>query len=157
MDTKINKEAATQWIRKHKVVTVVLLLLFLIGIGSMTQSSSDTPSVQAPATPSLAVGDTGYLYEKGSLTQAIEVATTKDNFDQLISLAVAGDTLGMAKMVMDEQAFLVDPGTQVKVIGISFPDVYEVRVLSGQYYSQSGWLPGEFVSHTKISSGTAAH
>ena len=115
-------------------------------IGSIDSSSSSSQVAPAQTQRNLAVGDTGYLYEGGSLTQEIEVATTKDNLGQLIQLAVANDTLGMAKMIQDGQAFLADPGTQVKVIDISFPDAYEVRILSGQYYSESAWMPGEFIS-----------
>ena len=82
-----------------------------------------------------------------------ELLGSLDLFDKTLTTDFANDTLGMAKMVMDGQAFIADPGTQVRVIDISFPDAYEVRILSGQNYSQSGWLPGEFISHTKLSLG----
>jgi hypothetical protein len=142
-------------------VVLVAVIGSVAGSNSSSSSSPGSSSQTAPApTPteaSLAVGDTGYLYEGGSLTQKIEVSTTKDNMGQLIQLAIADDTLGMAKMVLDGQAFIADPGTQVRVIDISFPDAYEVRIMSGQNYSQSGWLPGEFISHTKLSSSTTVH
>ncbi len=129
---------------KKLIYTLIgsVVLLILISIGT---SGSSAPSTPAPQIDSVSVGETGYLESSAS---NVLVATTKDNLDEIVKLSVANDTEGLAQMTLDGDAYIVDQGTQVRVIDTTI-GTREVRILEGKQYGKSGWVPVEFVKKTK--------
>ncbi len=121
------------------IVGVIAVIAFIGNLGgSSSPSSTSTP---APST-SVAIGENGYLRNSAN---PIMVPISKSIFDETMKLSVAGDTAGLARMVVAGEILMVDNGTQVKVIDKNFAST-EVRIMSGKNYGESGWVPMEFVS-----------
>jgi hypothetical protein len=97
----------------------------------------DAAREKAPTAPQVDV-----LHVPGQPKVLLGVTERAEN--RLTQLAVAGDTLGMAQMTLDGDAFIVEDGTQVLVIrpGIL---ISEVRILEGDEAGRSGWVPAEWV------------
>lgn len=117
-----------------------IAILFFIGSigGGSSSSTPTTPSTSSSA----AIGDTAYLRASAS---PIMVPVDKTAFDRTMQLSVAGDTTGLARMVVAGDILTVDNGTQVKVISKDYTKT-EVRIMSGDHTGESGWVPMEFVS-----------
>lgn len=148
------------WFMRHKIITVILVLIFgsiiLSNIGSYideaeksqngvgTSNNTDVNSVSSKG-DNLHVGDLGYIkINNGSLL----VSPNKSDAEEVIKLSVAKDNLGVAKMVVDGRTMLVDSETQIRVIDTDW--LYtNVRIMEGKYYGESGWLPNEFVFRNK--------
>lgn len=110
---------------------------------------SPSPSTEQPAPPPKQrsekevrnVGSEARLIvDSGTVLVAADEAAYK----RFLTLAVADDTLGIADMVMQGQAFLVPNGTKVKVIDSGFAR-REVRILEGEHFGRSGWVAYEFL------------
>ena len=121
------------------IIGLGVIVMILSNSGGSSSSSSSTPT---PPVSQVLIGDTAYLK---SSADPILVPITKDYFDRTMQLSVAGDTTGIAQMVLDGQVLPVKNGTTVKVIGEGFSSS-EVRIMSGDYIGQSGFVPNEFVS-----------
>lgn len=93
-------------------------------------------SSAAPTSPRVNVGENGRLKDPGWL------AVTREGNERLEQLIVAGDTVGIAKMVESFQVLLPGGGTKVLVIDRGVFD-REVRVLEGPYAGRSGWINSE--------------
>ena len=104
--------------------------------------SSSSPAPSAP-TSTVAIGETGYLR---SSADPILVPISKALLDRTTQLAVAKDTMGISEMVLNGEILPVKNGTQVRVIDAGWTSV-EVRIMSGDYAGQSGWVPTEFVKN----------
>ena len=157
------EEKKSQYSRSQ--FTTIIVLLCVIGFTfiymfSGSAAPSATPEAQtAPATPEaqtapsvtdLPVGYSGYLLLTNNPSGVILAGASKENSDQLMKLVLADDTVGMQKMVEDGEVYELDPNTQVKIIDATYaPEgLYQVRIISGSYYSQSAWVSGEFISQT---------
>ncbi len=139
--------------KKLKVLLGVLAFsLFIVfisgGFSPSTNTSADVAS--GPATPvveKLNVGEEGYVSVGTSTTKVVLMGGTKEDYEEMFKLIIARDDLGVSKMVLDGRVLMVEPGTKVKVIGTKIGS-REVRIMSGKYLSQSGWVPNEMVHRT---------
>lgn len=122
-------------------VLVFIVILFVIGSSGNSKPSTTTASTPPPSS-SAAIGDTAYLRNSHS---PIMVPVDKTAFNRTMQLSVAGDTTGLARMVVAGDILTVDNGTQVKVISKDYTST-EVRIMSGDHIGESGWVPMEFVS-----------
>jgi len=75
----------------------------------------------------------------------VVVAVDEAAYKRFATLAYANDTLGIADLVLQGQAFTVSSGTRVKVIDRGF-ERREVRIIEGESFGRSGW-----VTHTLVS------
>lgn len=67
------------------------------------------------------------------------VCHEKRCLDEFTKSAVAGDKFGTVAPLLEGQAFVVDSGTEVLVIGQGF-EVREVRIESGDMLGRKGWV-----------------
>ena len=125
-----------------KVILVVIAIMLIVAVSGCSSSSTSNTTVQ-PASTSINISDNVILDEGVSTAKIVIVATTQANLDEIIKLSIAKDDLGIAKMIVDGQAFMVDRGTQARVIDEAY-GVRQVRIMSGDYYGESGWVPMEF-------------
>lgn len=104
-----------------------------------TSSSSPQPSRRS----SIRAGDIAIITAGGDTPVAI--GADRKSYSRLVDLAVAGDTEGMMLMVIAGDAMLVDAGTECRVIGVEaiLLNLYEVRILEGEYELRSGIVAGE--------------
>ncbi|MBD3671996.1 MAG: hypothetical protein HUJ26_00595 [Planctomycetaceae bacterium] len=91
----------------------------------------------------LIIGDTGILYLEGQ--ERIPVGISKDAFDRLMKLSVAGDREGQKEMLyLSPEIILVDSGTKIRVIDTSI-STCEIRILDGEYSGRSGFTNCNFL------------
>ena len=124
------------------IVGVIAILAF---IGSMSGDKSSTLVATTASTttpPSAAIGDTAYLRASAD---PIMVPINQTAFDQTVKLSVAGDTAGLARMVVAGEIMTEHNGTRVKILDKNFTST-QVRIMSGNDTGESGWVPKEFVS-----------
>lgn len=95
-----------------------------------------TPS-PLPSTPRHPVGSDVTLSEG---TGEVIVVVSEAAFQEMVKLAVANDTRGLAQMVVRGQAFLVPDGTRAKIIDRGF-ERRRVRILLGPQRDADGWVP----------------
>lgn len=139
---------------RSTIGTILIVIFCLIVISALFRScagGSSTPSTIIPkeaapkvVTPAQAtVGDNVTLDSGNQSSKIVVVAVTKTDLDELTRLSVAGDNVGFAKVIADGRAFMVDKGTKAKVIDQGMY-VRQVRIMAGDYYGESGWVPMEF-------------
>ena len=127
------------------VIFCIIVILMLIGKYVAGPSTPDAtvpkevaPKVVAPA--QVTVGD-NVTIDCGS--ELVIVAVTKADLDEITRLSIAGDNLGIATMIADGNAFMVNKGTKARVIERGLY-TRRVRIMDGDYYGESGWVPMEF-------------
>jgi hypothetical protein len=113
------------------VVILSLLVVGGIGLSQISWPSSSTPSV----------GDEVLIEEEGLAT--IIVARDIETFNELTDSAVAGDDIGYAAAAL-AGGFVVPSGTRALVIDLGFGRT-RVRILSGEYLGEVGWVPSEWL------------
>ena len=132
-----------------KLFSIAVIAVIIIGViisfsSNQNSQNSQNSTVQPVSTStSISIGDNVILDEGVSTAKVVIVATTQANLDEIIKLSNAGDDLGIAKMIVDGYAFMVDRGTQARIIDTAMY-VRKVRIMSGDYYGESGWVPFEF-------------
>lgn len=105
-------------------------------------SITKTTPAPPPVTP-VNIGDNVILDEGSDFNNSVLLSTTTANCDEVSKLIVVGDKVGITEMIMNGQCFFVDKGTQALIIDGGFT-LFQVRIMSGDYYGSSGWLPHEF-------------
>jgi hypothetical protein len=129
-----------------KLFSIAVIAVIIIGViisFSSNQNSQNSTVQPVSTSTSISIGDNVILDEGVSTAKVVIVATTQANLDEIIKLSNAGDDLGIAKMIVDGYAFMVDRGTQARIIDTAMY-VRKVRIMSGDYYGESGWVPFEF-------------
>ena len=89
------------------------------------------------------IGGTGVLRIPGQ--DNVLVAVSNAAHDRMIELAVAGDDVGTAQLVLAGQAYVVPAGTSVRVIDRSGFGVREVRIMSGEHFGANGFVSEDFI------------
>lgn len=135
-----------KWTKKKIIFVVGSFLFFSIVVLLVSGGDKPSQTPQVEQKQNVSVGKEGFLRVEGQ--NEVLVATSKENFGKLIKATVAKDTIGMAQMVQSGEAFFVDNGTKVLVIG-SAVGSREIRILEGQHATRSGWVPVEFVAPSK--------
>ena len=108
-------------------------------------TSTDTQQAATPQEQTPSIGDIAYLRVPWAPSKPVLAADTTDDFNEMFKLMSANDTVGVAKMVTDGQAYMLDPNTEVKVIDSSFQSyqlVYQVRIMSGDNFGNAAWIAG---------------
>jgi hypothetical protein len=118
---------------------LVSLILFIVGIVTMPGDSSPSPS---QTKPSATVGSEATISAPNLDT--VYLAVDKDAFDLWVKASVSKDYIGMQELESLGKVFPVPNGTKVLVIDSAFT-ARQVRVLEGNAYGRSGWLPYEWV------------
>lgn len=125
------------WFFKHKILSAlcvfVLILIFLSSVGS--NISNEVPRVS--------VGEAGILRLPSSSDDII-VSVSEVALERFIKASIANDRLGVAQMVLNGEGFLVQSGTKILVID-STTFQRKVRILEGEHFGRSGWVPYEWV------------
>jgi len=113
------------------LIPIFLLVIFLVGCGG--SESKDTSSLEV-----------GKVVETTSSAKAILLATNQANYKELTKFMVADDKVGVEKMFGNGKLFLIQTGTEVKILQITSNGI-EVRVQEGEHSNRAGWIPSEFL------------
>ena len=111
------------------ILAVAVGLVLGCGAPSETTAPASVGSEALIGAPNL---DTVYL------------AIDKESFDMWTKACVAKDYIGMAQLEATGRVFAVPNGTKVLVINSSSA-ARKVRVLEGESFGMSGWLPYEWL------------
>jgi len=117
-------------LRKLGLLLVAILIYSLtLGCGGISET---TPAVGSEAFIRVPNLDT------------VQLAVDKESSEMWIKACVAKDYIGMVELEASGRIFTVPSGTKVLVIDSSFA-IRKVRVLEGDAFGKSGWLPYEWV------------
>lgn len=168
---RLEEEALRQKVRQELAATpakaapkkgsaagcMILLLLTVVVIAVVGRNSNRAPDSKSSDTsetarkePAARRGRTVGVGEEGFLTcglQTVLVAVDKPAFEALTKAAAAKDNEGMAELLLRGRVFSVPSGTRVRMIDIGLFKS-EVRILDGDHYAESGWVPAEWVTGT---------
>jgi uncharacterized protein (UPF0333 family) len=132
-----------------KVILVVIAIMLIVAVSGCSSSSTLNTTTQ-PISTSINIGDNVILDEgkdaEGEVGNVF-VAVTEYDFIEFVKEAYAKDTVGIAKMVLNGQMLSVKGGTKALVIDTNTVgtvngdlEVYKVRIMSGDYFGESGWV-----------------
>lgn len=122
-------------------IAVSMMLSSLVGNSSSQSVATNTKPI--PTDTGLAVGQEGILSMADIKTDVL-VPRTEAVEQAIIKSSIAKDNIGTAEYVLADQAFFVKGGTKVLVIDKKSYS-RQVRILEGQHYTETGWVPMEFV------------
>lgn len=107
---------------------------------------SGKPAAQAAQAPDKKLGDTGLLYVDAE-TNSIPVARTEAALSELTDCINHKDKEGFTKMALDGKVMIIDANTPVRLIGLGglFYSCRRIRILSGDFRTEDGWVPREWV------------
>lgn len=132
---------------KQQVIAVVcgIVAFFVVGTVLLNSCSDSIERAQiaarnAPRSP--AIGDEAIIRGSGP---SVFVANSESAFRRLDELAYAGDQLGIARMVDNGSAGMIENGTHVRVIG-RHGSAYEVRIMNGPHAGNAGFVAAELVT-----------
>jgi len=136
------KEIRTWYNQKIGGAGCLLLIIgvvFIICISNISNKSS-SPGISKTISPT--VSEEGRLFTANSKDTA--VAVSEQALDELLDAFLAGDKIGYTQMMIAGRWFPVENNTKVLIIDRTFLR-RKVRILEGEYYGRSGWVPMEFV------------
>ena len=127
-----------------KLIFILIVAFVLIGSGCGT--STTQPST--PPTPSLRIGDECIINRFEDKTRCelmTALSVNEDEYDEIFTSMEADDMIGLATMIIEGRAFLVDNCTKAKLVDT---DVFmrRVRILEGEMAGEAGWLPMEWIT-----------
>lgn len=114
--------------------------IFLSGCSKKNTDSSSKNEIQQEV-DRIQVGKEGVLDAKE--VSKWYFATSEDNFTKLTNTVLAKDDYGLAQMAMNNEAFDVSNGTNIKIIAIGKTGDIQVRITSGDQTGKSGWIAKE--------------
>lgn len=76
--------------------------------------------------------------------KAIPLGDTSKDYDELSKAIEARDDIGFRDLIVAGKAFLVDAGTEVKMLDYDWGKV-RVRILEGDHKDEAGWTADEFL------------
>lgn len=117
-------------------VLVAIFIIVAVSIGTCLGGTT------TETTPSAPVGSEAFICVPDLDTA--HLAVDEESMDLWTKACVAKDYIGMAQLEASGRVFPVPNGTKVLVIDSSFA-IKKVRVLEGDAYGKSGWLPYEWV------------
>jgi len=150
-DTNLKQEEKKkyEWGKKEKIMGVIAILSFLLMI-IVSNSGGNKPIPSSTTTIEnqiLSIGDEGIVNNNGDRNNCdgkVILGISKEAENQIIKASVANDEIGLANILMNGGIFFVPNCTKVKVIDINM-FIRQVRILEGEQFGKSGWLPYEFV------------
>ena len=123
------------------LVVLLITLIFATACNNIETNEVIETNKEESKTRILGTGDQGILFMDGG---TIPVAVTKEAMDQMTRSFTVKDEIGFNNLFLSGQAFWAKSGTKVLVIDSTFT-TSKVRILEGDYYGQSGWVPYEWV------------
>lgn len=117
--------------KKLLLLTLVIFLFFLPACGTTTNQSKH-----------LDVGSEA-IVQSGDFDD-IYLAIDKDAFDKWVNAVNANDKMGVSDLLYSGELFSVPSGTKVLILDISW-GAHKVRILEGDKYGKTGWLPSEYL------------
>ncbi len=135
----VKKKLFTRW---YMIILYSFIgFLFLVAIAT-TPEEGNYSSTNSNKQTSKFTGDEGILYVEG--LDKVGVATTKAALDELTKASVARDSIGYARVYQEGRAFQVKTNTKILVLENTFTTT-KVRILEGEHYGKSGWVPYEWI------------
>jgi len=137
MNEVVLKEKKKFYKTWYGISLIVLCFILLISSFNSSKNPSEPISkVGAPVSLSTQTGDCS-----GDILLGRNKLTT----DRLIQLSRAKDNIGVAEMVLKDQAFFVSGCTPATVIDVDYSNaISEVRIMGGENVGESGWIPYEW-------------
>ncbi|MFA6324883.1 MAG: hypothetical protein WCX46_01505 [Candidatus Paceibacterota bacterium] len=126
---------------------ILIVIIIIVIISTFSGKGDNSNKTQSVDKTTIRVGDDGiinYHQNKNDCSDIAVLGVSKEAMDKLVSAAVAGDNIGTTQLVIAGQAFSVPNCTKVKVIDSSMY-ARQVRILEGEHFGNSGWLPFEWV------------
>jgi len=121
-----------------KWVALGLFILISIIVIAWIVSPSDSPPYQSTH---LNIGSEYIVVNNGFEVVWLAIDTEAD--DKWIEASTANDTIGLRSLMLSGQIFSVPAGTKVLVLDNSLWHGYKVRILEGDKFGKTGWLPSE--------------
>lgn len=113
-------------------------------LANAQRSDGQTPSpVPARSTKTITTGSDARL--RTPKNDDVPMCTTEADYDRVVKLATANDTVGIEQLMREGRAWTVPSGTLCKVIDRGFFKS-EVRILEGRRSGISGWVSSDFLS-----------
>lgn len=126
------------------IVLIIAVAVYALVRPVPTSGPRGAPSPVAPSTPQASRPMTGEEGRLRSGSADVLVAVDEDSFSKLIDSGVARDNEGLVLLIASGKVFRVPSGTKVRVLSPGFLKS-EVRVLEGDHYARSGFVPVEWV------------
>jgi hypothetical protein len=121
----------------YLVVLLVFVVLCVISYKMCFSGSSTSNSTKI-------VDGSKVIVQSTSGGTKIPMTTTKESYNEMFKYWKADDKVGMGQMMLAGTMFMVDVGTQALVLDRTV-SLYEVRIQSGEYNGNSGWIDINFV------------
>lgn len=122
---------------KKKTYWLAIMIIVLLIVGGCGSGSKDTE----PQKEAFTVGS---IVATTSAADNIICATTQDNYKELWKYLVAKDKVGVEEMLKQGKIYLLETGTEVKVIQATFNGI-EVRVTEGPHKDKIAWVALDFL------------
>jgi len=146
--------------RKHVVLIygtafLIFFVLFTITISSkpeeqgQIETSQTTVSSNSKEEQKLEIGDVGIINYRDDKNDCggddlVILGVSREAQEKVDKALYAKDTIGIAQLLANGEAFAVDICTKAKIID-SAVGLREVRILEGENMGKSGWIPYEWV------------
>ena len=148
---------ADNWFKKHKVWSVIIVLVVIGIIGNLfglgddevieqenqednTQNNIETEEDTTSTT--VRMGEEGLLHQEDN--SEVGICWTKESFDAMIDASVANDQIGWMQLFYDGDCSLMPSDTKVLVLENTF-GASKFRILEGDYYGDTAWTNYEFI------------
>ena len=135
-------------ILKYTLISIFGLIVLMIIVGIFaSRKPEQSEQIFQPTTKYLKIGEEGIINnnsDKNDLSGVAVLGVSKEALNKFIDTQIADDKIGYLQMLGRGELFIVDNGISVKVIKTSM-FLREVRILEGEYFGESGWIPYEFV------------
>lgn len=151
MDSDVPSDPENKPAAKKGCLALLILLIVSVTIGSevcgdkepaISEKSSSSEESPAQVAKQVGIGEKGLLRQKG--TTEVAVAIDEAALDESIKASIANDGIGRAELMFRGRLFLVEQNTPALLIDTTFA-ARKVRILAGQYYGKSGWVPKEWL------------
>ena len=136
---------------KVKAIFAGIVIFCLICITLINSSSNDdnkgVEDVEEVKEIQLKLGDIGIInrFEDKTRCELVTALTVdKEYQDELFTTMEASDNIGLATMMLEGKAFVVDNCTEAKVVDTAM-FLRKVRIIEGTSAGQAGWLPMEWI------------
>lgn len=130
---------------KFSIIGFVGLMVIFVLIAATSSPSKKEQKTELPK--EIKVGDTAIVNMHDDISdcsESVAIAVTKESQDKLSKASIAQDEIGILALLASGEIFSVPNCTKVKVIDMAV-FLRQIRVLEGEQFGLSGWVPYEFV------------
>lgn len=127
------------------MIGLFVVVLFLLSGIEIINDKIINDNIDINSTDNLNIGSGVYI-KVGLPT--VYVGTTKEAHEKITKAVLAKDAVGVAQFLRNGDVIQLAEGTKVLVIDFAL-GLREVRVLEGDNFGKSAWLPKEWISKSR--------